>query len=423
MGKHFSFIHCADLHLGEPLGGMNSEEKGPWTDAVNKATFSAFERVVDAAAEAHADAILITGDVYNSDHHSLVAQMAFARELYRAAEQGIQIFITHGNHDSAEAWRADIPLPPQVHIFSAEKTEALPLTVGGETVATVYGISYRTRHIRENLAKTFQRKEDDGFAIAMLHTDMKADSPYAPCTEEELRAAGMDYWALGHVHTRKIVSTSPYIVYPGNTQGLSIAETGARGCWLVDVGMHGTVTMQFIETCSIRWMDMICDISQYENQDELLRDIKKRRAALRSEGKPYMIRLIFRGRGKLHRMLVSESGREFILQTLNEKEKFRHMFAFFIKAEDETQPMIDLQERRRLPDVMGKYLQAYDRAAALTPAEKLLMLREIAARQPEMKKLRNVFERIDDGMILRAFQKAELVGAELLAEEDTDENH
>ena len=72
---------------------------------------------------------------------------------------------------------------------------------------------------------------------------------------------------------------------------------------------------------------------------------------------------------------------------------------------------------------MGKYLQAYDRAAVLTPAEKLLMLREIAARQPEMKKLRNVFERIDDGMILRAFQKAELVGAELLAEEDTDENH
>ena len=24
MGKHFSFIHCADLHLGEPFGGLYS---------------------------------------------------------------------------------------------------------------------------------------------------------------------------------------------------------------------------------------------------------------------------------------------------------------------------------------------------------------------------------------------------------------
>lgn len=143
MGKHFSFIHCADLHLGEPFGGLYSGDTGPWTEAIHKATFKAFENVVTAALTYRADAILISGDVYNSDHHSLAAQMAFARELYRAAQAGVQIFIIHGNHDPDEAWRADVPLPPSVYVFSSDKVESVPLLVGGETAAMVYGISYK----------------------------------------------------------------------------------------------------------------------------------------------------------------------------------------------------------------------------------------------------------------------------------------
>ena len=99
MGKHFSFIHCADLHLGEPFGDVRLGGSGPWNEQISKSTFKAFEKVVDAAIDNRVDAILISGDVYNSDHHSLAAQMAFARELYRVAENGIETFIVHGNHD------------------------------------------------------------------------------------------------------------------------------------------------------------------------------------------------------------------------------------------------------------------------------------------------------------------------------------
>ena len=123
MGKHFSFIHCADLHLGEPFGDVRLGGSGPWNEQISKSTFKAFEKVVDAAIDNRVDAILISGDVYNSDHHSLAAQMAFARELYRAAENGIETFIVHGNHDPEEAWRADIPLPDMVHIFSSSEVQ------------------------------------------------------------------------------------------------------------------------------------------------------------------------------------------------------------------------------------------------------------------------------------------------------------
>lgn len=425
MGRHFSFVHCADLHLGEPFQGICPSEKGPWTEAIGKATFTAFERVVDTAIDAHANAILISGDVYNSDHRSLAAQLAFARELYRAAQQGIQIFIIHGNHDSEEAWRADIPLPSAVHIFSSTEVEAVPLMVENELAATIYGISYGKRHVRDNLAAQFRRRDNDGFAIAMLHTDMGGkEGVYAPCTLDDLVASKMDYWALGHVHTRKVVNQSPYVVYPGNTQGLDLTETGPRGCYLVDVGAYGTVTMKFIETDAIRWLDMAMDISLFTDQDMLIREILRQRAALKElTGRPNIARLILQGRGPLHKVAASESGREFILQALNEKEQFRHIFTYFSRIEDETGSMLNLEERRQFPDVMGDYLRAYENTAAAAGDKKSDLLRSMAESQPEMKKWPALMALADDSMLLRAFEKAEMVGAEWLEEEDDDENH
>lgn len=421
MGKHFSFVHCADLHLGEPFRGLHPGERGPWTEAIGKATFKAFEKVVSTAIESRVNALLISGDVYNSTHHSLAAQMAFARELYRAAQQGIQIFIVHGNHDPAEAWRADIPLPPSVHIFKADKVEGVPLLVDGELAATVYGISYGTRHVEENLAVQFKRHENDGFAIGMLHTDVGTSAgPYAPCTVEDLVKAKMDYWALGHVHTRKELGKSPYIIYPGNTQGLDQSETGPRGCYLVDVGAYGTVTLKFIETDAVQWVRMTFDISQFADQEELLREIMKQRAALKEKtGRPDIVRLVFTGRGPLHKAVSSPSGQEFILQSLNEKEQFRHIFAYFSGIDDETKPDLDLSERRQIPDIAGDYLGAYDKEASKPEKERAESLEAILEAQPEWKRISALKGLIDPDMQERAFRKAELLGAEMLTEEES----
>ena len=116
----------------------------------------------------------------------------------------------HGNHDPGEAWRADIPLPETVHVFSSEEVTGIPLMKDGEKAATIYGISYKTRHTKDDLVRSFHVNPEDGFTIGMLHTEAGVDgSPYAPCTVEELKTAGIDYWALGHVHTRKTLSMKP----------------------------------------------------------------------------------------------------------------------------------------------------------------------------------------------------------------------
>ncbi len=424
MGKRFSFIHCADLHLGEPFSGLRYGDVGPWTEAIGKATFRAFETVVDTALSAHVDAILISGDVYNDSHHSLAAQLSFAREMYRAAQSGIEVFIVHGNHDPDDAWRADIPLPESVHVFPSDRVAAFPLFVEGERVATIYGRSYGTRHVRENLAASFVREADDGFAIGMLHTEMGApDSPYAPCTAEDLKKAGMDYWALGHVHTRAVVSENPFIVYPGNIQGLHRKETGPRGCYLVDIGTFGTVTLSFKETDSIRWLDLPFDITPYEDAEALLAEIRRVRAGLKQEtNRPNIVRLVLTGSGPLHRVAASEAGREYLFQNLNEREQFRHVFTYFASLEDRTRSELDLAARRELPDGCGDFLRAYDAMKELPAGELAALLSDIAKAQPELSKIPGFAGLMDEDMRLRAFRRAELLGAESLALEAEDEN-
>lgn len=419
MGKHFSFIHCADLHLGEPFAGLSRGDAGPWTEAIYQATFKAFANVIDAAINYRADAVLISGDVYNSENHSLAAQMAFARELYRAAQEGIEVFLVHGNHDPDEAWRADVPLPPTVHIFSSTEVECIPLTVQGERVADVYGISYKTRHVTQNLAKQF-KKERDVFSIGMLHTELGvAGSPYAPCTVEDLRNTGMDYWALGHVHTRKTPSMRPYIVYPGNTQGLDRSEAGEKGCYLVDVGAYGTVTLKFIATDVIRWADMKVDITPFQNPEELIQEIVKQRVALKEKtGRPNIVRLVLHGRGPLQKAISSPEGQSYILQTLNDKEKFHHLFNYFSEIVDETQAEINLKERRQLPDVLGNYLSAFDLIGNLPKEKQIEKLRQIVKERQETGKFSELTDFVSDDILLRAFEKAEYEGVRLLSEDE-----
>ena len=78
----------------------------------------------------------------------------------------------------------------------------------------------------------------------MLHTALAGrvgHASYAPCSEEDLRSKGYDYWALRHVHEFEIDSEAHHMVFPCNMQGRNILETGLKGAVLVTV-VDGEVT-------------------------------------------------------------------------------------------------------------------------------------------------------------------------------------
>lgn len=426
MGRRFRFIHCADLHLGTPIADVVGSQ-AHWDGVLREAAVKAFANIVDLAIDKRVAAIIIAGDVYNAADHSLAAQLDFSRELYRAAKAGIKAFIAHGNHDPLGAWRAEVPLPPTAHVFRADRVEGFPLTVGGETVAMVYGRSYGKNHVDEHWAKEYVRDADAPYAIGVLHTQGPAAGEtgiYAPCTEAELAASGMDYWALGHVHTRSLTGDNPQIAFPGNPQSLHRKEIGPRGCYLVEVGSYGTTMTEFYETDAVRREQWELDITGLQDVEALADWLaEKRKERREAVGKPILAELVLTGRGVLHSILQDGEAVAALLERLNEQEYYKHLFIYCYRLTDLTQPDIDWTQRRELPDAVGDYLRAYDRFAANGEAALLEKLRAVLAARPEFERYVRYFGELDDERLLAAWRRAESSGAERILgarEHETD---
>jgi DNA repair protein SbcD/Mre11 len=324
--KALRFIHTADLHLGSPFKGLQGLPEELRTH-VRDSTLEAFSRMIDLSIMEKVDFVVIVGDVYDAADRSLRAQLRFQHEMERLAEHGIAAFVIHGNHDPLEAGsRAQLRLPECVHIFSAREVETVSVDKQGRgTIACIHGISYAKAAVTENLAVRYRRTSDSMLQLGLLHANVDGEpghDNYAPCSRKDLQAAGLDYWALGHIHSRRVLSEAQPIVYPGNPQGRSIRETGPKGCYLVEVSASGDIRLDFRVTDELRWNELYVPIDGLETEQELRELIGDRMELARREadGRPVMARMIFGGRGKLHRLLQNEAMMEEWIQAMREEE-------------------------------------------------------------------------------------------------------
>jgi len=205
------------------------------------ATFTALERLVVLCEKERPDFLVIAGDIYNQEDRSIRAQLTLRDACERLAAFGVRVFLAHGNHDPLPSRLHTLCWPSNVTIFGGA-VESHPVSREGEPVAFVHGISHENAKEGRNLARLFQREDNPCFQLGVLHCTLEGGRAerYAPCTLDDLRASGLDAWALGHVHERTVLSgRNPFVLYPGNTQGLHINEDGERGCFLVSAVPSG----------------------------------------------------------------------------------------------------------------------------------------------------------------------------------------
>jgi DNA repair exonuclease SbcCD nuclease subunit len=129
---------------------------------------------------------------------------------------------------------------------------------------------------------------------------------YAPCSPGDLLARHYDYWALGHIHRRRVVHEDPPIVYPGNTQGRNIREAGPKGCLLVTVDGRGRPALEFQPLDVFRWHELPVSADGAADGDEVLQRVD---GALREflsgqNDVPAAVRVFVRGACPAHRQLV-----------------------------------------------------------------------------------------------------------------------
>ena len=139
----------------------------------------------------------------------------------------VPVLQRRGNHDPLDGWvvwhEGRLDLPAGCVRFGPE-VDGFPVFPDEPERATVHGVSYPAREVRENPAPlSAEAVSGQGFNIGLPHANVGGNPGHdsrAPRSVAGLAETGLDHWTMGHVHTRRTPrERNPTIVYPGNPPG------------------------------------------------------------------------------------------------------------------------------------------------------------------------------------------------------------
>ncbi|MEY8561539.1 DNA repair exonuclease [Eggerthellaceae bacterium 3-80] len=337
MKPQVTFIHAADLHLGAPFRGLRAVSD-KWARRLIHALDDAYDRVISAAIERDVDFVVISGDSFDLSETSYGDYLHFVTGLNRLAEADIPVFIVAGNHDPLTSWQHGyFALPANTILFSADRPNFAIVRKQGKPLCIVGGRSYFNQtwpedvSIAEGITRAAAKDalrptnpdiDDVPFAVGIIHSGLNLDPYKAPTSPLELDSAGMDYWALGHVHIPYIWPNEkdPRIVFSGCIQGRDIKETGPRGVYEVTLRQDMPAQLSFIPTASVVWQQLSVDVHDCANvldiQNKIVREFFRLNGKAKCEEMISRITLV--GTTSLCRFLDNETTLEDLRESLNE---------------------------------------------------------------------------------------------------------
>lgn len=302
----FTFIHAADLHIDSPLAGLRLKDEEV-AKRFAQAGRRAVEGLIAETVASNAAFLIIAGDVFDGDWKDVTTGLFFVRVISELHRAGIPAFIVKGNHDADSLMSRDLAYPDSVKIFPSNK--AATLTLDDLRVA-LHGRSFPNR-LTGDFVQTYPPRRDGWLNIGVLHTSLdgtRGHEGYAPCSIDDLKRFGYDYWALGHIHAAEIVSRDPWIVFPGNLQGRSVRETGTKGAVRVTVEDGRIVDVTPLALDGARWAHLEVDVADAESEADVFALVvaEMSKAHGESEGRPLALRLTLIGATPLHNHLVAK---------------------------------------------------------------------------------------------------------------------
>jgi DNA repair protein SbcD/Mre11 len=287
--KQVKFLHTADLHLDSPMVGLRHLPKAIF-HRLQESTFKALKNITDAAIKHEVDFVVISGDLYDGEDRSIRAQAVLRNEMNRLAEKGIKVYAIHGNHDHLGGNSIQLEFPENVYFFK-DQLEIAAFRKNDGTLVHLYGFSYPKRHVTERWIDKYERSDGADFHIGLLHGHFEGASDhgkYAPFRLSELLDKGYDYWALGHIHKRTLLSQQPHVVYPGNPQGRHRKELGDKGAYIVTLTETSSDIM-FFETADVIWEAMVIEGENAFSFDEVYESCLAAIDEKRREGKGLLL--------------------------------------------------------------------------------------------------------------------------------------
>lgn len=358
------FIHAADLHIESPykgIGAFNSE----LAKALIRSGYDAFHRLIQLCIDQEIDFLLISGDSFDSETGSLGAQYQFIKGMDRLQTAKINVYVICGNHDPLTSWPKHLKLPENVFLFPANKVTRVEYQKEGRNLAQIYGVSFETKEEYKDFSVDFQCKDSSVFSIGLLHGTISGNQehiPYCPFELANLRASGIDYWALGHIHKREVLlEKNPVIIYPGNIQGRHFNETGEKGCYLVNVENNHVTDYQFVPLSKIIYEYQNFDATEVEDLPSLVDQLRQVKSNNKISGISYMLRLNAEGRTKIHSLLSDQVEMQHLLNEINDEEDFNtDNFVYINKIINQTSTEIDLTDFRQSSEFVSDLMKKFE---------------------------------------------------------------
>ena len=253
------FIHVSDTHLGFNAYRALCTDPGPHKGLNQREvdTYRSFEKFVDDAIELKPDAILHSGDLFDSIRPSN-RTLGFAMEQFlRLSREGIPIVIIAGNHSM-----------PRIR----ETGSVFRLFDHIEGVHCIYRGGYEKIRIGDMTVHGLPYGEGDGYLsqldsitstdsrynVMMLHAGVSSLKAFQnhntneQVIEDSHLQKNMDYVALGHYHGYQKILDNAY--YSGSTERFSFSEARQeKGYLVIDLDK---VTKEFVSLPARKMIDL-----------------------------------------------------------------------------------------------------------------------------------------------------------------------
>lgn len=252
-------IHLSDLHLGKRVNEVSMIEDQVYI----------LRQIIRVIKEENADAVLISGDIYDKSVPSAEAVTLFDDFLSRLAERKVQTFVISGNHDSPErlAFGNRLMEGAGIHIAPVYNGSVAPIQLSDEYGTVNFWL---LPFIKPAHVKRFYPEENiESFndAVRVATEKMNIDTSgrnvllthqfvtgAATCESEEISVGGsdhvdgavfegFDYVALGHIHGPQNIG-SPRVRYCGTPLKYSFSEAKHyKSVTVVNLGAKGKLEL------------------------------------------------------------------------------------------------------------------------------------------------------------------------------------
>lgn len=258
-----TFLHAADFHLDSPFHALPPDQAAERRQEQRQL----LTRLADAARQSQADLIFLAGDLFDSQR----VRPETIQALYQVLEElEAEVFLSPGNHDpyTKVSPYHKFTWPSHVHFFTTPTPQRVELPQLG---AVVYGGAFTASYRMDSPLAGLHAQEEGLAAFGCFHGDpASAHSRYGPIPQKEIAASGLDYLALGHLHTASglLRAGKTWYAWPGCPEGRGFDETGDKGVYLGQ-WEAGRVKLEFLPLARRRYLTPQIDITGRDPADAL----------------------------------------------------------------------------------------------------------------------------------------------------------